>query len=269
MARQRHPSLQGRKQYAILFPMAVFVAIDQQVIHGHVIAFTPHFAFAIALASVCSFLFASFLVLPPREGHETGEMNWWLLLPLGASVLMLGGITWDNRHVLKQFTIRSARFNEQHFATLLPVLDALPRTRILSDDSTSAFIAASTRHDIVSSIYLESAFLSSEEIAERWCLTVLPLAPEERHIRERVHLVWPDANAANRGTDAREREVRLVEEACRRVDADPAGALEKYGVRYALWDVKQRLWWDPRKFKMPLVRVAEDQGKWELYKVGG
>lgn len=270
--RRRMPELQGNKQYAILFPMAVFVVINQQVVHGQVIAFTSHFTFAIALASVCVFLLSIpfFRVgIRTREwfdyAHHRGVL---LLLSLGASALMLMAITWDNRPVLTQFEVRPGRFSEQHFATLLPVLDHMPRTRILSDGTTSAFLSSSTQHDIVMSIYLESAFLTHEEIAERVCLGFLPLAPAERHISEQMHLVWPDANAAGRGTDAREREVQLVEEACKRMDRDPKGMLQRYGIQYVLWDVKRNPEWNLKRLKVRLTKVGEDEGNWVLYKVG-
>lgn len=260
-ARRRMPELQGSKQYAILFPMAVFVVINQQVVHGQVIAFTSHFTFAIALASVCAFLLSIDMF---RAGSRIRRV---LLLSFGASALMIAAIAWDNRPVLTQFEVRPGRFAEQHLSTLLPVLDALPRTRILSDSGTSAFISSSTRHDIVMSIYLESAFLTHEEIAERVCLGFLPLAPAERRISDQFQLVWPDANAANRGTDAREREVRLVEEACRRVDADPEGMLRKFGVDYVLWDVKRKPEWDLQRLNIPLTKIDEDPGNWVLYKI--
>lgn len=254
-ARRRLPQLQGAKMYAILFPVAVTVVINQQMVHGHVLAFTSHFTFAIALASVCAFLLS------------TQRFRPLLLVTLGVSALMLAAITWDNRPGFRLFIIRKDRLHEQHFSTLLPVLDSMPRTRILSDDGTSAFIAASTHHDIVSSIYLESVFYTSEEIAERWCLTVLPLPPEQRRIDEQLHLVWPDANAANRGTDVREREVAMVEEACARLDRDPAGALQTFGVRYVLWDIKRRPQWDLRRLKVALTKINEDPGNWTLYEV--
>jgi len=271
LARRSMPELQGARQYAILFPIAVFVVINQQAIHGQVIAFTSHFTFAVALASVCTFLLSIAVI---RAGFRT--RGWVLLLSLGASALMIAAIAWDNRPVLTQFAIRPSRFSEQHFATLLPVLDRLPRTRILSDSTTSAFIASSTQHDIVMSIYLESAFLTHEEIAERVCLGFLPLAPAERHISEQMHLVWPDANAANRstsltagrGTDAREREVEMVEEACARVDRDPKGMFQRYGIQYVLWDVKRHPEWDLKRLKVALTKVEEDKGNWVLYRAG-
>ncbi|MDO8468462.1 MAG: hypothetical protein Q7S29_01770 [Candidatus Peribacter sp.] len=267
-ARRKMPELQGRKQYAILFPMAVFVVINQQAIHGQVIAFTSHFTFAIALASVCAFLLSISIFgagLRTHSGLRTREGV--LLLSLGASALMIAAIAWDNRPVLTQFEVRPSRFSEQHFSTLLPVLDALPRTRILSDSTTSAFIAASTQHDIVMSIYLESVFLTNEEIAERWCLAVLPLTRAQRNIGGQMHLIWPDANAANRGTDVREREVKLVEEACSRMDRDPKGMIQRYGIQYVLWDVKRNPEWDLKRLKVALTKVEEDKGNWVLYKI--
>lgn len=255
LGRRTMPELQGTKQYVLLFPLAVFVVINQQVVHGQVLAFTSHFTFAIALASVGVFLLTTQKFRP-------------LLLPaVAASALMIAAITWDNRPVLRQFSPRPGRFAEQHFSTLLPVLDHLPRTRILSDATASAFIGAATQHDIVYSIYLESSFLTSEEIAERWCVTELPVAPAERHISDQSQIVWPDGNAANRGTDAREREIRLVEEACRTVDADPRGALRRFGVAYVLWDVPRNPQWDLQRLTVPLTKVDEDPGQWVLYRI--
>jgi len=271
-ARRRMPELSGSRQYAILFPVAVFVVINQQVVHGHVLAFTSHFTFAIALASVCAFLLSIPLFgagIRIREwfdyAHHRGVL---LLLSLGASALMIAAITWDNRHGLRLYAINPTRFHEQHFSTLLPILDGMPRTRILSDSATSAFIAAETSHDVVTSVYLESSFLPSEEIAERWCLTVLPLQLAERHLSEQIHLVWPDANAANLGTDVRERELKMVEEACKRMDGDPKGALGKYGVEYVLWDQLRNPEWNVKRLKVSLTKVEEDKGNWVLYRVG-
>lgn len=279
LMRRKVKELQGPKMYAILFPVAVFVVINQQVIHGHVIAFTSHFTFAIALASVCAFL----LSLPSIEGifgnrthdgnrtheeHRTqGRVLLVLLSSLGVASLMLAAIAWDNRPGWRLFDEDAGRLDEQHFGSLLPILDAMPRTRILSDSGSSGFISSSTQHDIVSSIYLESAFMTSEEIAERWCLTVLPLPPAERRISEQIHLVWPDANAANRGTDVREREVKMVEAACKKLDADPPAALRRYGVSYILWDRKRQPLWELKRLKVPLTQVAEDSGGWVLYSI--
>jgi len=262
-ARRRMPEFSGSKQYAILFPVAVFVVINQQVVHGHVLAFTSHFTFAIALASVCAFLLSVSVF-----GAGIRTRGALLLLSLGASALMIAAITWDNRHGLRLYAINPTRFHEQHFSTLLPILDGMPRTRVLSDSATSAFIAAETSHDVVTSVYLESSFLSSEEIAERWCLTVLPLQLAERHLSEQIHLVWPDANAANLGTDVRERELKMVEEACKRMDGDPKGALGKYGVEYVLWDQLRNPEWNVKRLKVSLTKVEEDKGNWVLYRVG-
>ncbi|OGJ80254.1 hypothetical protein A2412_03175 [Candidatus Peribacteria bacterium RIFOXYC1_FULL_58_8] len=257
MAAWRFPKLRGSHRYAILVPVAVWIGMHQQLLHGHVIAFVSHFTFAIALGAVCSLLLGS-LFFSRR-----------LVIPFLCGAVMLSGTTWDNRHVYKQFVINHTHFTEQHFVTLLPVLDRLPRSVILSDESTSGFVSIETHHDILTSIYLESALMPHEEIARRYCITQGPLTNEQRRIPEQIHLVWPDANAANRGTDAREREVALVERECAAVDADPGAALKQYGVQYVLWDVRRKPEWDVKRLKVPLTKVEEDAGNWVLFSVNG
>ena len=128
-----------------------------------------------------------------------------LLFAAACAFVYLSGVAYDNRAVVRQFRIDDRAFNEQHFATLLPVLDALPRATILSDKKTSAFLAGSTHRDVVHSVYLKNALISNEEIAERYCLTQLPLPPEERHIATHAWLVWPDANGAFKDPELRAR----------------------------------------------------------------
>ncbi|MEI8230765.1 MAG: hypothetical protein WCG83_06560 [Candidatus Peregrinibacteria bacterium] len=265
LAARTLPQLRGAPRFVILFPLAVFIVISQQLIHGSVLAFTSHETFAIALGAACSILLF-FSHVPLRLSSLKIPAYRWLLLPLFCGGLVLAGTTHDNRYVYEQFTILPSRFSEQHLASALPILDALPRSVILSDIATSAFIADQTKHDILSSIYLESAMIPSEEIAQRWCMTVLPLDPSLRHISSQNHLVWPDANAAQHGGVTREREVKMVEDACAAMDQNPVKALKAFHVQYVLWDKERSPQWDLRRLNVPLEKVEEDVG-WALYRM--
>ena len=250
------PELAGRKRFILLFPLAVLVDINQQLIHGHIFLFTSHSVFPVFFGAVCAFLLGT-LFLQSR----------WLLLPFLAALPMIGGIAWDNRYVFSQFDGGAYRIAEDHFASLLPVLDALPRAVILSDLDTSAFIAGMTRHDILSIIYLDSALMSNQELAERICLGLIPLPPEQRDIDGRIHLIWPEADRVRPEEHAREREVSLVKSTCAAEDKDPVYYLRKYNVRYVVWDVKRSPEWDPTRLKVKLEKDSEDPGAWVLFRV--
>lgn len=256
LAARSVPSLAGRKRYILLFPLAVLVDLNQQLVHGHIFLFTSHSVFPVFFGAVAAFLLGTLFV-----------QSRWLLLPLVASLPMIGGIAWDNRPVFSQFSGGAYRMNESHFATLLPVLDALPRVTILSDLDTSAFIAGMTHHDILSIIYLDSALMSHQELAERICLTLLPLPPDARQIDEREHLIWPEANRVRAQEGVREREVAMVKSTCAAEDKDPAYYLRKYDVRYIVWDMKRQPEWDPTRLKVKLEKDSEDPEVWVLFRV--
>ncbi|MDD4627894.1 MAG: hypothetical protein PHE68_00680 [Candidatus Peribacteraceae bacterium] len=255
LALRSRPELAGRKRFILLFPIAVLVLINQQLIHGHIFLFTSHSVFPVFFGAVSAFLLGSLL------------WNKWLMLPLLAALPMIGGIAWDNRAVFSQFSGAAYRLNETHFASLLPVLDNLPRATILSDPDTSAFIAGQTRHDILSIIYLDSALMSNQELAERLCLSLLPYPPEARQIDERKHLIWPEANRVRAEEGVHQREIALMKSTCATEDRDPASYLEKYGVRYVVWDQRRSPEWDPKNLKVKLEKDSEEAGAWVLYRI--
>jgi hypothetical protein len=122
-------------------------------------------------------------------------------------------------------------------------------------------------HDIVYSIYLKNVLMSHKEIAERYCLTQLPLAPEERRIAEQKWLIYPDAVSAFKDNPSvREEEVNMVEEACARADRDPKTFLRAYGVSTVLWDEKHQPTWDLKRLKVKLEKTAASVG-WSLWRL--
>jgi hypothetical protein len=240
---------------AIVTVVTCFILIHQQVIHGTVFNFVSHYLFAMAVAAMGMIL----LVWHERER--------WLILSAGAACIYLAALAYDGRYVIDQFTVLPSRFSEQHLADVLPVLDQIPRSRILTDPDTSMFIAGFTKHDVVYDLYLKNVLLSHQAIAERYCVTQLALPPSEWKIAERQHLIYPDANSAFKNDPSvREREVAMVQEACTRLSKDPQAALQKFGVQYVLWDKKRQPAWDLKRLKVALEEVGNEEG-WLLWKI--
>jgi hypothetical protein len=253
----RHPAFLRPFRYAIVTVLAGFVALNQQIIHGQVFMFASHYLFALILAAIISLLLSVRFV---RSSH-------WLLLSLVASAIYLAAIGYDGRYVLTQNTAKAGDFRTQHFASALPVLDRMPRTTILSDSDTSLFLAGATKHDVVYALYLKNVLISHEELARRYCLSVLAAPPSAWHIAAQPLLLWPDADGAYKNDPSvRQREVRLVTQACTAMDSDPKAALHAFGVRYILWDTQQHPQWDLRRLKVSLTKTASGEG-WELWKV--
>jgi len=227
--------------------------IHQQIVHGIIFNFVSHYLFLLMISAIAVLLLS--LRLRPR----------WLILSLIGSVVYLAAVGYDGRHVIDQYRRDEGSFAEQHFSTLLPVLDALPRARILSDPHTSMFIAGNTHHDVVYSLYLKNVLLSNEELAQRFCLSLIELPPDEWNISEREHLLYPDAVGAF-GQEVREQEVALVESTCRQISREAAQWVERFGVDYVLWDEKWQKQWAPTRLGVPMTSVAKNEG-WSLWRV--
>lgn len=236
----------------IMLVLASTLLIHQQLFHGQVFNFVSHYLLFMAVAAVACVLVAL------RERHA-----WPILGALAACVYLLA-IGYDGRHVLKQWNPAATDWSSQRFADILPALDELPRARILTDPETSALVASFTPHDVLYSIYLKNVLLTHRQLAEHFCLTQLPVPPEERRIAEREHLLWPDANGAFRNPAIRAEEVRLVEEVCAELDRDPAGSLRRHGVTTILWDERGRPEWQLDRLQIPLTKVVQAEG-WSLW----
>lgn len=240
---------------AFVTVLAAAAASHQQIVHGVTFHFTSHYLSALVLGAIAAVLLFHAL-----------RTRWMAVAALGAAVY-LAATGWDGRYGVQQIRVSASEFSKQHLASALPALDSLPRVRVLSDQETSTFIAGATRHDVVFSVYLKNVLLTNEELAERYCAQRLPLPPEERRIAEQPQLIYPDAVSVYRSDPSvRAREVRTVEEACARLDADPAAALKTFGVDYVFWNETQEPRWDLRRLRTPLEKVAADDG-WSLWKV--
>ncbi|TSC59214.1 MAG: hypothetical protein Greene041619_50 [Candidatus Peregrinibacteria bacterium Greene0416_19] len=231
-----------------------FIAIHQQLVHGQVFNFVSHYMFGLVLAALCMVL----LAVTIRKKVA--------IVVAAAAIVYLSAVAWDGRYVLSQFRRLPERFHEQHLAGAFSALSTLPRATVLSDPRTSLGIAAYTHHDVVYALYLKNLLLSHEQIAARYCLTQLPVPPEERRIREQEWLVYPDANSAFRDPAVREREVRMVEEACAAMDRDPVALITAYGPQYILWDRKDHPEWNFDKMGVLVDSISKGE-EWEILRV--
>ncbi len=241
-----------RYRFLALTVLAGFIAIHQQLVHGIVFNFVSHYLFSLVVCAVSVVLLAH--ALRTRV----------LMISACAAIIYLAALTYDGRHVFKQFTVTAERFSEQHFATLLPILDDLSRATILSDPETSLFLAASTHHDVPYTMYLKNVLMTHEEIAERFCLTQIPVPPDERHLGEQMP-IYPDSDSAfNDDPLVHQQEVEMVTAACAKADRDPVGELTSFHVHYILWDEQRKPEWKLDRLRIALKKVAEAPG-WSLW----
>lgn len=243
--------------YIPLLSITAFILLNQHVVHGTRFVFASHYLFVLVLAATCVLIMF------------TKERTWYAL---GASVpaaVFLLGIAKDGLHIIGQWRVDASDFAEQHLASSLPVLDELERSVILSDPDTSSFIAAHTQHDVLYTVYMQHELRSHQEIAERFCLTQFPIAPDNRDYDGQRLLVFGAAYDAFDHQLSREelryQEIQLVENACADVDVDPQEFLERFTVQYVLWDKKRQTDWDVDRLVGGVEQVVSNKD-WVLYK---
>lgn len=260
MARRNKP-WRDRTGYAAATVLTAFVAINQQVMHGTVFNFVSHYLFSLVVAAICVVLLWWHA---PSAGGLPIRRRLMPVFSMIAAMVYLGAVAYDGRYAFSQWTVRASRFGEQHFATLLPALDAIPRATILSDGATEQFLAGATKHDVVYTLYLKNVLMSHEEIADRYCATMLPVSAGERRL-EQASPIYPDAVSAFKYDPAvRQREIQTVMAACAAADLDPAALLKRFGVQYVLWDERRQPGWDLKRLKAPLVKFSSGSG-WSLW----
>ena len=253
--------LSGRNRFtpAVVTVLTAFVAIHQQVIHGVTFNFVSHYLFALVMAAICVVLLWNATV-----SSSAGAQKILLRFSAMAAVIYLAAIAYDGRYVIKQWTVSASRFDEQHFATLLPVLDDLPRATILSDPGTELFLAASTKHDVVYTLYLKNVLMLHKEIAARFCATQIPVPPAERHL-ELQQPIYPDADSAfDDDPSVPERELEMIAKACDEADRHAAKSIRAFHTQYILWDEARHPEWSLRRFHVPLTKAASGSG-WSLW----
>ena len=250
----RNTALRQKYKYGIVLLFTSIIVTHQQILHGHVLMFVSHYLFPLVLTAVVV------LMISAQRKQR------WLWISCAGATLYLLGIAYDNSSVLAQYIPSSDKFHEQHLVSAWETLDDMPRTTILSDPGTSHFIAASTQHDVVYSLFLKNTLLTHEEIAKRYCATQVFCPAMERNIEQEPCLIYPDANSAFPESDSRERELAIINKACGETDKDPIGTLQQLGATYVLWDEKRHPEWNLERFPQPLVPVASGEG-WSLWQI--
>lgn len=234
--------------------LTAFLLLNQHVAHGILFLFASHYLFFLVLAAALTFT------------ALWGQRQWHAVIAAGAAVLFLSGIAYDNRHVFSQWFSGATAFTDQHLASALPVLRALPRSVVLSDPRTSSFLAAHTQHDVLFSPYIQHELRSHRDIAERYCMTQLPLLPSLRLPENEPVLVYGDAYSGMASPSLRTEEFALVAKVCAVLDGNSSVALARFRVAYVFWNEQRQPGWELSRLGVPLEEVAAGEG-WSLLTV--
>mgnify|MGYP005636657569 CR=1 FL=1 len=253
MTYRTHASTLKRFTPVLALVIAAVVYMNQQVVHGQTFNFVSHGIFSLMLAAVSVALLG--LIFRPK----------WLLLSIAAVGVYIAAISYDGRYLLNQWSVDDSSLADQHLSELFSELEGMRRTRIMTDPHTSALIAGFTKHDVVYSVYLKNVLLTHKEIALRFCLTQLPLRPEQRHIEDQQHLIYPDAVSAFKGS-VREEEVALVQAACTELDLEPSLGLGVFEASHIVWNKAEQPEWNMRRLRTKLKLVSETD-TWALYQI--
>ena len=257
--------------------LSAFILINQHMIHGVEILFRNHYLMWIGWGALltggyllknCKLQIANCKKIPnpsPRQGYEGQAKSQIPMIGLIASTLIVGALYTENRYYLHQWMRTEGRFEEQHLASALPVLDALDTTTILSDSYTTGFLLSHTKHYGVYSEYLFQAYLVPHtELAERYCVSEYPL-PDELKRDPRI-LNWNIQLDSALREEFRTRQDALVADACALVETDMKERLDLYDVEYLFWDEKRQPEWDVKSYGVEVEFVERGEG-WSLWKI--
>jgi hypothetical protein len=252
----------GRQKdmYLVGFIVTAFAVLNQHVVHGVRFLFASHYLMFLVFAGVCALVYTWSVW---SSSHEKSRAVALLsVVTMGASLLFLSGIAYDNRHLIDQWRVDDADFNQQDLASMVPVLNQLERTVIMADPLTSAFIASHTHHDVLYTYYIQHEMRSHEELAERYCLTQVPLPLDKRRPADEPVLIYGAAYDAIDDPvmkeDVRREELKLVERTCSDVNWNFEKYLQKYNVSHVLWRLNE--------LNLPIQRIGGNPnwGLWRL-----
>jgi hypothetical protein len=243
--------------------LASVVILNQQVVHGILYMFRSHYATVLTVAATAALLYS----WTRRQWRAASLIT--AVCALGVLLLTLS----DNRFVLAQWHRDDVDFAQQYLSEAVTVLRGLSPAVVLSDPETSSVVAAFTPHHVLYTHYLQISLVSNSEIAQRLCVTLLPISEEERRLEEQGILVY--GNIVNIQLDSAEEErlrsedLAMVRSACVRMEReDPADVLDRFGVRYVLWNERAEPAWDLAKLGVPLTLQARGAG-WSLWQRTG
>lgn len=245
--------------------LSAFTVFNQQLVHGYTLMFRAHLLFFLTISAI------GVLIHCIRSLRNLqGNVRLAQLMVIFSSLVILSAVSYENRKVFGQWHPDASDFRDQRLATLLPILKELPRSIILTDPSTALIVTGSTKHDVVFTGYLQHTLTTHEDLAEAFCMTQLPLKPEDRHLAEQNLLVI--ANGVGSQLDPvqraklHEKDVASAQEACARLDKDPAGALKREGVEYVLWNRAEQPLWNLDRLQVHLEPMTEGD-QWSLWKI--
>ncbi|MBT3293364.1 hypothetical protein HN512_02470 [Candidatus Peregrinibacteria bacterium] len=235
-----------------------FVLLNQHLIHGTRFLFASHYLFTLVFSAVLA------LVL---FWKEKGIFNRIAFL---SSLVFLCGIAIDGRSIISQWRLDEEDFSQQHLSGVLKILDQIDQSVILSDPSTSAFLASNTKHDVLYTPYLQHELRSHIEIAERFCMTQFAIPIENRTYKDRKPLVYGAAydgiSSSSEEERVRAQEIALVDSVCEEMDESLFEFIDSYDVQYVLHDKKRYPEWDILSTDLNL-NIIDRSDEWILYEV--
>jgi hypothetical protein len=236
---------------AILAALAVMY--NQQLVHGVVMSFSSHYINYLMLAAL--------LLCAALVAHRAWKPASLAVIALCAVQLVLGFRDVKGR-VLAFLPPEGHTMRFQH---LRPALDLLEREgggAVLTDRRAADIVASYTGRDLAFTEYSAFLLVTDEEFTERACLSELFAAPFDYadavvHGEERLRVL--------RGQETQEeyeRSLAAADAICRRVRADPAPVLARYGVTHLLWDERNRPDW---RIDERLFSVVERGEGWSVW----
>lgn len=244
--------------YIPLLVITACILLNQHIVHGTRFVFASHYLFVLVFAAVSLLIFF------------WKDRSWYAIGSAIAAAFFLAGIAVDGLHIIGQWRLDDNDFSEQHLASILPVLDGIDRSVLLSDPDTSLFVAAHTQHDVLYTVYIQHELRSHVEIAERYCLTQAPVEESARRYDEQSPLIYGAAYDALdhplSKQELRYQEIALVTDTCKAVDGDLKTFLQEYHVRYVLHDKVRHPEWNMHILPAEL-QLLESTDAWDFYQL--
>lgn len=240
-----------------VFAMALglLIVLHQQFIHGNVLSFWTHYYPYVCAVSILSVgLFESW--------NKRGVFGY---VATGAACLFILGAYQDyssRLSILAPLPIEQYQHLSEPLALLAKETE---KQTVLSDRNTSLLVGMNTDHDLAFTVYLRHVLLSTEELAERYCLvdSLSPVSDPDWL----AYTIKEISAAGKEGTEeVLQRDLVTVRQACEVVRSETKSALSEYGVTRLLWDEKIYPEWkiDERLFE----KISSGEG-WSLWRVEG
>ena len=232
-----------------------FIVQHQQLLHGRVLSFSSHYYMYHCLV-------AALVLVTIFSMRKWGSSHF---IAMGASLLLLGGgfVDYHGRHTLLAAPSASSR----RFESLGPVISLLesdPRETVLTDHETANIVASNTNDDVIYTDYARILLISTQELAERFCLT----EAFSRKSPQELATYFADFQKEHSRAGAEQTEAlfkkhrSLILERCPYVRSHVPEMLTKYGVTTLLWNTSEAPGWI---IPDELFKVRGQGEGWVLY----